>query len=199
MFSFRYHDIEHANLLNTMWLTAITFLSVGYGDIVPNTYCGRGIAVTTGLMVTSACFVFPVRNQANGFITQGAGCTALVVAVIARKLELTRAEKHVHNFMMDTQLTKRVSHAGLLPPGSKLNVWLFGAAEECGSKCTAGDVADLQEHAAGEEGQRGPRPSSPTKVPLGHLQVGCPRHLQHHVQVLALSIVFEKLRWTSES
>ncbi|KAL3209375.1 hypothetical protein MRX96_038224 [Rhipicephalus microplus] len=86
-----YHDEEHANLLNTMWLTAITFLSVGYGDIVPNTYCGRGIAVTTGLM--------------------GAGCTALVVAVIARKLELTRAEKHVHNFMMDTQLTKRLKNA----------------------------------------------------------------------------------------
>jgi len=42
---------------------------------------------------------------------QGSGCTALVVAVLARKLELTRAEKHVHNFMMDNQLTKRVSHA----------------------------------------------------------------------------------------
>lgn len=42
---------------------------------------------------------------------QGAGCTALVVAVIARKLELTRAEKHVHNFMMDTQLTKRLKNA----------------------------------------------------------------------------------------
>ena len=40
---------------------------------------------------------------------QGAGSTALVVAVIARKLELSRAEKHVHNFMMDTQLTKKVS------------------------------------------------------------------------------------------
>ncbi|NXP60160.1 KCNN2 protein, partial [Chloropsis cyanopogon] len=39
---------------------------------------------------------------------QGAGCTALVVAVVARKLELTKAEKHAHNFMMDTQLTKRV-------------------------------------------------------------------------------------------
>ncbi|KAF8784496.1 small conductance calcium-activated potassium channel protein 1-like isoform X2 [Argiope bruennichi] len=87
----RYHDEEHANLLNTMWLTAITFLSVGYGDIVPNTYCGRGISVSTGLM--------------------GAGCTALVVAVIARKLELSRAEKHVHNFMMDTQLTKRLRNA----------------------------------------------------------------------------------------
>lgn len=44
------------------------------------------------------------------FVQQGAGCTALVVAVVARKLELTKAEKHVHNFMMDTQLCKRVSH-----------------------------------------------------------------------------------------
>ena len=39
---------------------------------------------------------------------QGAGCTALVVAVIARKLELSKAEKHVHNFMQDTQLSKKV-------------------------------------------------------------------------------------------
>ncbi|GAV09566.1 hypothetical protein RvY_19075-2 [Ramazzottius varieornatus] len=87
----RYHDYEHANCLNSMWLIAITFLSVGYGDIVPNTYCGRGIAVCTGLM--------------------GSGCTALVVAVIARKLELSSAEKHVHNFMMDTQLTKRLKNS----------------------------------------------------------------------------------------
>lgn len=49
----RFHDDEHANLLNSMWLIAITFLSVGFGDIVPNTYCGRGIAVTTGIMVGS--------------------------------------------------------------------------------------------------------------------------------------------------
>lgn len=47
--------------------------------------------------------------------TQGAGCTALVVAVVARKLELTKAEKHVHNFMMDTQLTKRVRHLQATP------------------------------------------------------------------------------------
>ena len=43
-------------------------------------------------------------------IKQGASCTALLVAVVSRKLELSRAEKHVHNFMMDTQLTKRVSN-----------------------------------------------------------------------------------------
>ncbi|XP_070542104.1 small conductance calcium-activated potassium channel protein 1-like isoform X2 [Ptychodera flava] len=87
----RYHDKDNGEMLNAMWMISITFLSIGYGDMVPNTYCGRGVAVVTGIM--------------------GAGCTALVVAVLARKLELTRAEKHVHNFMMDTQLTKRVKNA----------------------------------------------------------------------------------------
>lgn len=42
-------------------------------------------------------------------VLQGAGCTVLVVAVVARKLELTRAEKHVHNFMMDSHISKRVT------------------------------------------------------------------------------------------
>lgn len=38
--------------MNALWLTAITFLCVGYGDIVPNTYCGRGITVVCGMMVS---------------------------------------------------------------------------------------------------------------------------------------------------
>uniref|UniRef100_A0A914WIB6 Calmodulin-binding domain-containing protein n=1 Tax=Plectus sambesii TaxID=2011161 RepID=A0A914WIB6_9BILA len=82
---------KHQNYLNSLWMIAITFLSVGYGDIVPNTYCGRGMAVITGIL--------------------GTGTSSMVVAVIARKLELTRAEKHVHNFMMDTQLTKKLKHS----------------------------------------------------------------------------------------
>uniref|UniRef100_A0A1I8H5Y2 Ion_trans_2 domain-containing protein n=1 Tax=Macrostomum lignano TaxID=282301 RepID=A0A1I8H5Y2_9PLAT len=45
-----YHDMLHGNILNSMWLIAITFLSIGYGDIVPNTYCGRAISITTGVM-----------------------------------------------------------------------------------------------------------------------------------------------------
>ncbi len=84
-----YHpeDGKHTNFLNTLWLISITFLSVGYGDIVPVSYCGRTIAVLTGIF--------------------GAGCTALVVAVLARKLELSRAEKYVHNFVIDVELDKR--------------------------------------------------------------------------------------------
>ena len=85
---FRAHNPAYYNLLNSMWLVSITFLAVGYGDFAPETYCGRTVAVFSGFM--------------------GAGCTALVVAVVARKLELTRSEKHVHNFMMNTQLSKRV-------------------------------------------------------------------------------------------
>ncbi|KAI4816289.1 hypothetical protein KUCAC02_008619 [Chaenocephalus aceratus] len=88
----RYHDNQDitSNFLGAMWLISITFLTIGYGDMVPNTYCGKGVCLLTGIM--------------------GAGCTALVVAVVAKKLELTKAEKHVHNFMMDTQLTKRVKN-----------------------------------------------------------------------------------------
>jgi potassium intermediate/small conductance calcium-activated channel subfamily N member 3 len=55
-FSSSHHDVKHRNLLNSMWMIAITFLSVGYGDIVPNTYCGRAIAVGAGIMVTVELF-----------------------------------------------------------------------------------------------------------------------------------------------
>ena len=58
----------------------------------------------------SVQFCFFVFSSTNKNQFQGAGCTALLVAVVSRKMELSRAEKHVHNFMMDTQLTKRVSH-----------------------------------------------------------------------------------------
>ncbi|UMM11286.1 hypothetical protein L5515_000647 [Caenorhabditis briggsae] len=83
--------LKEFNYINSIWLVAITFLSVGYGDIVPKTYCGRSMAVVTGILGTCA--------------------SSMVVAVIARKLELTRAEKHVHNFMQDTQLTRQLKHS----------------------------------------------------------------------------------------
>lgn len=87
-----YHpEPEHATFLNCMWLVAITFLTVGYGDLYPNTYCGRFVAVSTGLM--------------------GVGTTALLVAVLAQKLEQSRAEKYVHNFVSRAQLDKERKNA----------------------------------------------------------------------------------------
>uniref|UniRef100_A0A3B3BKB6 Small conductance calcium-activated potassium channel protein 1-like n=1 Tax=Oryzias melastigma TaxID=30732 RepID=A0A3B3BKB6_ORYME len=80
-----------SNYMEALWMVSVTFLSIGYGDVVPHTYCGRSICLLTGIM--------------------GAGCTVLVVAVVARKLELSRAEKHVHNFMMDSHISKRIKIA----------------------------------------------------------------------------------------
>ncbi|XP_020495886.2 small conductance calcium-activated potassium channel protein 1-like [Labrus bergylta] len=85
-----YRDLS-SNYMEALWMVSVTFLSIGYGDVVPHTYCGRTLCLLTGIM--------------------GAGCTVLVVAVVARKLELTRAEKHVHNFMMDSHITKRIKIA----------------------------------------------------------------------------------------
>ena len=56
----------------------------------------------------NCCIPICLKTILFDSFAQGSGCTALVVAVVAKKLELSRAEKHVHNFMMDTQLTKQV-------------------------------------------------------------------------------------------
>ncbi|KAM9631878.1 intermediate conductance calcium-activated potassium channel protein 4 isoform 3-T3 [Trichechus inunguis] len=74
------------HLLDTLWLIPITFLTIGYGDVVPGTMWGKIVCLCTGVM--------------------GVCCTALLVAVVARKLEFNKAEKHVHNFMMDIQYAK---------------------------------------------------------------------------------------------
>ncbi|CAF0879252.1 unnamed protein product [Rotaria sp. Silwood1] len=76
----------HMSMLDATWLFIISFTTIGYGDIVPSTYCGRGIAALTGII--------------------GVFATALLVAVISQKLELTRSEKYVHNFVASIELAK---------------------------------------------------------------------------------------------
>ncbi|GMT12436.1 hypothetical protein PFISCL1PPCAC_3733, partial [Pristionchus fissidentatus] len=83
-------DSEHY-YLNSMWFIMVTFMSIGYGDIVPNTYCGRTLSIATGIV--------------------GAGVSSALIAVISRKLELSRAEKHVNNFMADSKLTNQRKNA----------------------------------------------------------------------------------------
>ncbi|KRZ15591.1 Small conductance calcium-activated potassium channel protein [Trichinella zimbabwensis] len=64
---------------NSIWFVIITFLSIGYGDVTPTTYCGRG----------------------------GAGVSSALIAVISRQMELTRAEKQVNNFMSESKLSRQ--------------------------------------------------------------------------------------------
>uniref|UniRef100_A0AC34FLS1 Calmodulin-binding domain-containing protein n=1 Tax=Panagrolaimus sp. ES5 TaxID=591445 RepID=A0AC34FLS1_9BILA len=89
------------------WTTVHTD-GVTVSDVVPNTYCGRGVAVITGDVVPNT---YCGRGVAVITGILGTCTSSMVVAVIARKLELSRAEKHVHNFMIDTQLTKQLKHS----------------------------------------------------------------------------------------
>lgn len=82
---------EVQSVSEAMWLSAITFLTVGYGDLTPKTHCGRFIAVSTALM--------------------GLCSTALLVAVIARKLEQTHNERYVYNFLSRVHLRNRFKAA----------------------------------------------------------------------------------------
>lgn len=79
------------HLTDTLWLIPITFLTIGYGDVVPGTIWGKIVCLCTGVM--------------------GVCCTALLVAVVARKLEFNKAEKHVHNFMMDIHYAKEMKES----------------------------------------------------------------------------------------
>ncbi|XP_067874618.1 intermediate conductance calcium-activated potassium channel protein 4-like [Heterodontus francisci] len=76
------------NFIASMWLIPITFFTIGYGDMVPDSTCGKFICLMIGVT--------------------GVTCTALFIAVIAKKMELSKDEKHVHNFMQDIQLVKEV-------------------------------------------------------------------------------------------
>uniref|UniRef100_A0A8C2Z9U0 Potassium calcium-activated channel subfamily N member 4 n=1 Tax=Cyclopterus lumpus TaxID=8103 RepID=A0A8C2Z9U0_CYCLU len=76
------------NMDTAMWLIAITFLTVGYGDVAPHTSCGKAVCLFTGVM--------------------GVACTAMLVAVVTKTLALNKGEKHVHFFMLDIQISKRV-------------------------------------------------------------------------------------------
>ncbi|XP_005741301.1 intermediate conductance calcium-activated potassium channel protein 4 isoform X1 [Pundamilia nyererei] len=80
-----------------LWLIAITFLTVGYGDVAPKTNCGKAVCLFTGVMLKSG--------------KQGVACTAMLVAIVTEKLALNKGEKHVHFFMMDIQISKRIRHA----------------------------------------------------------------------------------------
>ncbi|CAG9539076.1 unnamed protein product [Cercopithifilaria johnstoni] len=106
--------------LNSLWFIIVTFMSVGYGDIVPNTYCGRTLAITTGIV--------------------GAGVSSTLIAVISRKLELSRAEKHVNNFMADSKLTNQRKHAAALV---LQQTWFIHKYK---NSCNKGDELRLRHH-----------------------------------------------------
>ena len=109
----RYHDQQDvtSNFLGAMWLISITFLSIGYGDMVPHTYCGKGVCLLTGIMV-STCrrpLPFPTRRMPLGAIplwqTQGpflvwAQGQLLVNGPACVSVHVERQMWHLHGFSL---------------------------------------------------------------------------------------------------
>ncbi|XP_052798308.1 small conductance calcium-activated potassium channel protein 2-like isoform X2 [Mya arenaria] len=96
--------VDPNSYMEIMWLIATTFLTVGYGDKIPQSYCGRYISICTGLM--------------------GVGTTALLVAVLARKLEQTRSERYVFNMVSRIQIEKRRKTAAANVIKSVIQLWM---------------------------------------------------------------------------
>ena len=120
----RYHDAEHANLLNAMWLIAVTILCVGYGDIVPNTYCGRSLAVVCGIMVSYhaivlACYWVSYRNIVTIFLL-----------CLYRSLMVSSYQGG---------MARRVFHHNQMMPFNHM-IWLGAASTNRGVLATSADV-----------------------------------------------------------
>ncbi|XP_050395815.1 small conductance calcium-activated potassium channel protein 2 isoform X1 [Patella vulgata] len=96
---------ESQGFSQSMWLSAITFLTVGYGDVTPQTHCGRYIAIMTGLC--------------------GLASTALLVAVIAKRLEQTRSERYVFNFLSRIHLENKHKNAAADVVKCSLRLWVM--------------------------------------------------------------------------
>ncbi|XP_026105298.1 small conductance calcium-activated potassium channel protein 3-like [Carassius auratus] len=47
----RQQQVETGGMDTALWLIAITFLTVGYGDVYPHTSCGKLVCLFTGVMV----------------------------------------------------------------------------------------------------------------------------------------------------
>ncbi|XP_071086638.1 small conductance calcium-activated potassium channel protein 3-like [Haliotis cracherodii] len=92
------------DLTSFMWLSAMTFLTIGYGDLTPHTQCGHFVAIVTGLM--------------------GLGSCALLVAVLARRLEQSRSERYVYNFLTRIHLQNKRKTAAANVVKLVVRIWI---------------------------------------------------------------------------
>ncbi|KAL3858994.1 hypothetical protein ACJMK2_009263 [Sinanodonta woodiana] len=141
-----YEDGEDNTYAEIMWLVATTFLTIGYGDAVPRSYCGRYISVCTGIM--------------------GVGSTALLVAVLARKLEQTREEKYVFNMVSRIQIEKRRKTAAANVIKATLKLLILKKSNICSEKCRRHYEDQLKQSI------RGLRKSTNEMAHVGDITVG---------------------------
>uniref|UniRef100_A0A2K6ACM6 Potassium calcium-activated channel subfamily N member 1 n=1 Tax=Mandrillus leucophaeus TaxID=9568 RepID=A0A2K6ACM6_MANLE len=106
----RYHDKQEvtSNFLGAMWLISITFLSIGYGDMVPHTYCGKGVCLLTGIMVRARLHVHDPGRSSQLSIPSVKNAAANVLREtwliykhtrLVKKPDQARVRKHQRKFL----------------------------------------------------------------------------------------------------
>ncbi|UJR11490.1 hypothetical protein I4U23_015670 [Adineta vaga] len=82
---------------NAMWFTIVTFTTVGYGDLVPQTYCGQG---TLRKMILYGIFeIFLCLGVSIMIAFVGVFASAVLIAVFTNKISLNRSEQVVLDFV----------------------------------------------------------------------------------------------------
>uniref|UniRef100_A0A8D0GD47 Potassium calcium-activated channel subfamily N member 3 n=1 Tax=Sphenodon punctatus TaxID=8508 RepID=A0A8D0GD47_SPHPU len=104
----RYHDQQDvtSNFLGAMWLISITFLSIGYGDMVPHTYCGKGVCLLTGIMVSA-----PKRAAAPHAFPSSANPPAGSLCLPQIKNAAANVLRETWFIYKHTKLLKKIDHA----------------------------------------------------------------------------------------
>ncbi|KAK0412856.1 hypothetical protein QR680_006449 [Steinernema hermaphroditum] len=77
--------------IDYIWFEVVTFFSIGYGDVQVETYCGRGLAIITGIV--------------------GTMMSSLIIALMGRRMQLSLSERRVNQVIAESQLSIRHKHA----------------------------------------------------------------------------------------
>ncbi|XP_062617379.1 small conductance calcium-activated potassium channel protein-like [Saccostrea cucullata] len=81
--SYTFPGSEMTSFLNSLWLVMITFLTIGYGDFYPVSFCGRCVSASTGFL--------------------GIGITGFIFSVFVHQFEMTRDEKYLLKFSKEVK------------------------------------------------------------------------------------------------
>lgn len=79
-------------LADYAWFEAVTFFAIGYGDLKVETYCGRGLAITTGIV--------------------GSIFSSLITVLLSQRMLLSLAERRVNQVIAESKLANHHRNAG---------------------------------------------------------------------------------------
>jgi hypothetical protein len=78
-------------LADYAWFEAVTFFAIGYGDLKVETYCGRGLAIVTGIV--------------------GSIFSSLITVLMSQRMLLSLAEKRVNQVIAESKLANNYKNA----------------------------------------------------------------------------------------